>query len=99
MPTIAMVSDKRQVTLPKALRDRLGIRPGSRLAFRIAADGRLNVQVLKGSDALFGLLAKPGESARSLDEMDAAIGQAVRKRAGASGDRSRHQRPASLAGG
>ena len=71
-----------QVTLPKALRDRLGIRPGSRLAFRIAADGSLNVQVLaKGSDALFGLLAKPGESARSLDEMDAAIGQAVRERA------------------
>ena len=82
MPTTAMVSDKGQVTLPKALRDRLGIRPGSRLAFRIAADGSLNVQVLaKGSDALFGLLAKPGESARSLDEMDAAIGQAVRERA------------------
>ena len=82
MPTTAMVSDKGQVTLPKALRDRLGIRPGSRLAFRIAADGSLNVQVLaKGSDALFGLLAKPGEAALSLDEMDAAIGQAVRERA------------------
>ena len=82
MPTTATVSDKGQVTLPKALRDRLGIRPGSRLAFRIAADGSLNVQVLAtGSNALLGLLAKPGESARSLDEMDAAIGQVVRERA------------------
>ena len=82
MPTTAMVSDKGQVTLPKALRDRLGIHPGSRLAFRIAADGTLNVQVLaKGSDALFGLLAKPGEPARSLAEMDAAIGEVVRERA------------------
>ena len=34
----------------------------------------LNVQVLaKGSDALFGLLARPGEPARSLDDMNAAI--------------------------
>jgi AbrB family looped-hinge helix DNA binding protein len=77
-----MVSDKGQITLPKALRDRLGIRPGSRLAFRIAADGSLNMQVLaKGSDALFGLLAKPGEPVRSLAEMDAAIGDIVRERA------------------
>jgi AbrB family looped-hinge helix DNA binding protein len=77
-----MVSDKGQVTLPKALRDRLGIHPGSRLAFRIAADGTLNVQVLaKGSNALFGVLAKPGEPARTLDEMDAAIGDVVRARA------------------
>ena len=80
--TIAMVSDKGQVTLPKALRERLGIQPGSRLAFRIAADGSLNVQVLaKGSDALFRLLAKPGERAHSLDDMDAAITVTVRERA------------------
>ena len=81
MSTTAMVSDKGQVTLPKALRDRLGIRPGSRLAFRVAADGSLNVQVLaKGSDALFGLLAKPGEPVRSLGDMDAAITKAVHER-------------------
>ena len=77
-----MVSDKGQVTLPKALRDRLGIHPGSRLAFRVAADGTLNVQVhAKGSDALFGLLVKPGKPARSLEEMDAAVGEVVRERA------------------
>ena len=82
MSTTAMVSDKGQVTLPKALRERLGIQPGSRLVFHIAADGTLNVQVLaKGSDALFGLLANPGEAARSLGDMDAAITEAVRERA------------------
>jgi antitoxin PrlF len=82
MSATTTVSEKGQITLPKALRDRLGIRPGSRLAFRIAADGTLNVQVLaKGSDALFGLLAKPGEPARSLKDMDAAITESVRERA------------------
>jgi antitoxin PrlF len=82
MSTTALVSDKGQVTLPKALRDRLGIRPGSRLAFRVADDGSLNVQVLaKGAEALFGLLAKPGEPVRSLQDMDVAIGVVVRERA------------------
>ena len=82
MFTTATVSDKGQVTLPKALRDRQGIHAGSRLAFRVAADGSLNVQVLaQGSDALFGLLAKPGEAGRSLGDMDAAITESVRERA------------------
>ena len=82
MSISALVSDKGQVTLPKALRDRLGIRAGSRLAFCVADDGSLNVQVLaKGSDALFGLLAKPGEPARSLDDMEAAVTATVRGRA------------------
>jgi antitoxin PrlF len=78
----ATVSDKGQVTLPKALRERLGIQPGSRLAFRVATDGSLSVQVLaKGSAGLFGLLAKPGESTRSLEDMEGAITDAVRDRA------------------
>lgn len=83
MSTTATVSDKGQVTLPKALRERLGIQPGSRLAFRVATDGSLTVQVLaKGSEGLFGLLAKPGEPTRSLEDMEDAITEAVRNRAG-----------------
>lgn len=81
MFTTAVVSDEGQVTLPKSLRDRLGIQPGSRLEFRVAADN-LSVRVLaKGSGALFGLLARPGETARTLDEMNAAVGEVVRARA------------------
>jgi antitoxin PrlF len=81
MNTTAMVSDKGQITLPKILRDRLGIRPGSRLEFRVAADGSLNVNVLAtGSDALYGILAKPGEPIRSVDDMNAAVGEVVQER-------------------
>lgn len=83
MSSTATVSDKGQVTLPKHLRDQLGIRAGTRLAFRVDADGSLRVHVLpRGADSLFGLLAKPGERARSLEEMDAAVGEAVRSRSG-----------------
>lgn len=82
MSTTATVSDKGQVTVPKSLRDRLGIRPGSRLEFRLAADGVLQVTVLaKGSAALSGLLARPGEVPRTLVEHDDAVTQAVIARA------------------
>ena len=82
MSTTATVSDKGQVTLPKPLRDQLGIQPGSRLEFRLAADGVLQVMVLaNGSASLAGLLARPGETARSLIDLDAAVTRAVVGRA------------------
>ena len=82
MPTTATVSDKGQVTLPKPLRDQLGIQPGSRLEFRLAADGTLHVKVLaNGSASLAGLLARPGEAARSLIDLDTAVTRTVVGRA------------------
>jgi AbrB family looped-hinge helix DNA binding protein len=35
------VTSKGQVTIPKPVRDRLGIKPGSAVAFELAADGRI----------------------------------------------------------
>lgn len=82
MSTTATVSDKGQVTLPKPLRDQLGIQPGSRLEFWLAADGVLQVKVLaSGSASLAGLLARPGEATRSLVDLDAAVTLAVVGRA------------------
>jgi antitoxin PrlF len=34
------VTSKGQVTIPKEVRDRLGINPGSKIDFELAADGR-----------------------------------------------------------
>ncbi len=85
MTTIATVSDKGQVTLPKPLRDKLGIVPGCRLEFRLGADGVMQVKVLpKGSAALAGLLAQPGQAALALADHEAAVTAAVLARAKAS---------------
>jgi antitoxin PrlF len=58
MKTTAQVSEKGQVTIPKALRDRLGIRPGQILEFR-EDRGRL-VATKAGDDdptaAVYGIL-------------------------------------------
>jgi len=42
------VTSKGQVTIPKPVRDRLGIGPGSRVDFRQAADGRIVLEKAEG---------------------------------------------------
>ncbi|HLU25198.1 MAG TPA: AbrB/MazE/SpoVT family DNA-binding domain-containing protein [Longimicrobiales bacterium] len=63
----AVVSEKGQVTIPKALRDRMGIRPGQVLEFR-EENGRLVVTKQVPEDAfasVIGIL----EIGRSTDEV------------------------------
>ena len=75
------VSDKGQITLPHSLRQHLGISAGTRLDVEALADGTLRVRVLaRGSQGLFGLLSRPGERTRSLEELDQAITDTVRER-------------------
>lgn len=70
---IATVTSKGQVTLPSALREKLGIRAGSKLDFSLRADGHLEVEVIQGKiDDLIGILPKPDRT-YSLEEMDAAL--------------------------
>jgi antitoxin PrlF len=62
----SQVSERGQVTIPKALRDRLGIRPGAILEFREEA-GRLvaaKVADLDPVEAVYGVLG----SGRSTDD-------------------------------
>ena len=82
---LSTVTDKGQVTLPKAIRDRLGIRPGTRIDFEVMADNTLQARVLtRGASSLFGLLHRPGEAVRSLDEIEDGIAAAVTERVKAS---------------
>ncbi len=78
---LAKVTDKGQVTVPKEIRDKTGIAPGSRLDFEVQDDGTLRVRVLKrGADGLFGLVHRPGIKPRSIEEMDQGIASAVAAR-------------------
>lgn len=78
---LATVTDKGQLTVPKAIRDQFGIAPGSKLDFEPQADGSLRVRVLaRGAGNLFGLLHRPGVKAKSIEEMDSGIAKAVATR-------------------
>lgn len=65
------ISDKGQVTIPKRLRDQLGIEPGDELAFE-AEEGRIIVTKLEHRDAideLYGSLKLPMSVDAWVDEL------------------------------
>ncbi len=70
----ATVTSKGQITIPADVRARLGLRPGSRLAFVPTADGyeihpeTLSIRDLKGS-------VPPPDKPVSVDEMNDAIAE------------------------
>ena len=79
---ISTVTAKGQVTLPKAIRDLLCISAGTRIDFEVQPDNTLRARVLRqGAAGLFVLIAREGEAARSLDEIDAGIAAAITQRA------------------
>lgn len=80
MPTSTLTS-KGQVTIPKKIRERLGLRVGTRLEFRIDAQGKLVVEPEAAGrlGRVPGLLHHlAGERPVSVEEMDEAIRRHVR---------------------
>ena len=58
---VATVTSKGQITLPKEIRERLGVRAGDRVRFRETADGSVVVEPETGDlMELFGVLKRPG---------------------------------------
>jgi antitoxin PrlF len=73
MPTATLTS-KGQLTLPKAIRERLRLQPGDAVDFVVAPDGEIYVRAGRVDvGELRGLLRKPGRRVVSLEQMDDAI--------------------------
>jgi len=74
--TSATVTSKGQVTIPVEVRARLGLRPGSRVAFVPTAGGyEIHSQAASIKD-LKGAVPRPAQAV-SIDEMDQAIAAAA----------------------
>jgi antitoxin PrlF len=85
MPS-ATVTSKGQVTIPKQIRDLLGVKTGDLLDFVVDTRGRVEIRpgTLQLSD-LKGLLHVPGRRPVTLDEMERAIldrGKALARKRG-----------------
>ena len=69
----ATITSKGQVTVPKAIREQLHLRPGDKLDFLLDEGGGLRVEpVTEPVTALKGMLPKPRRTV-TLAEMDQAI--------------------------
>ena len=77
---VAVLSSKGQVTIPKSVRDSLGLSMGDKLEFLLSDDGEALLRpVTKRVDDVFGRLHRPGRRAVSVEEMDRAVAQRLRR--------------------
>lgn len=75
----ATLTSKGQITLPKEIRDRLGLDAGSILDFELRADDTITVrQVKPDARRLRGLLKSPHAVAPTIEQMDQAIADHLR---------------------
>lgn len=73
------VTSKGQVTLPKALRDKLDLSAGDRIEFILGNDGSVRLVVKHASiNRLKGILPKPRQPI-ALEDMERAIEAGARK--------------------
>ena len=73
------ITAKGQTTIPKAIREHLGLKPGSRMKFLVGHDGRVTILPVLPAAALRGALKHDGPPV-SIEEMDAGIAAAVAER-------------------
>lgn len=77
MGIVGKVTSKGQTTIPKAVRDQLGLVDGSQIEWQVA-DGRafLVARQLRMID-LAGILGNPLDQHSTIEDMDDAMGKAI----------------------
>jgi AbrB family looped-hinge helix DNA binding protein len=77
--SIATVTTKGQITIPKEIRDYLKLETGSKVEFVIDESGNVKIVPLNVSiEALSGVLHRPGRKSATVEEMEAAIAEGAR---------------------
>jgi antitoxin PrlF len=70
---VATITSKGQVTIPKSVRELLGVRPGDRVSFRVDTDGRVVVETAAVDvRAIFGTV-RPRRRGVSVEDMQEAV--------------------------
>lgn len=79
MPSATLTS-KGQITVPKVVREALGVAPGDRLAFHVHEDGRVTVEAETVDLRALRGIVKPEVRGISVEQMNEAIRQAAARR-------------------
>jgi AbrB family looped-hinge helix DNA binding protein len=70
----ATLTSKGQITLPKEIRDRLGLDAGSILDFQVLADNTISARPVKpDARRIRGLLKSPHPAPLTVEQMDDAV--------------------------
>jgi AbrB family looped-hinge helix DNA binding protein len=77
--SIATVTTKGQITIPKEIRDYLKLETGSKVEFVIDESGNVKIVPLNVPvEALSGVLHRPGMKTATIEEMEIAIAEGAR---------------------
>lgn len=80
MPTATLTS-KGQTTIPKDVRQKLGLQAGDQLHFHVLADGSISVRVKRGGLLdLAGMLHRPGRKPLTVEQMHDAVASALARK-------------------
>ena len=75
----ATLTSKGQITLPKAIRERLGLNAGSTLDFQVLPDNTITARaVIADARRVRGLLKSPHAAPLTVEQMDEGIAQHLR---------------------
>jgi antitoxin PrlF len=78
---VATITSKGQMTLPKAIRERLGLKPGDQVELTPTEDGLVTMRARRRRPLSEVLGTLPNNGVRlTIEEMDEAIAQAVTER-------------------
>ena len=78
----ATLTSKGQITLPKEIRDRLGLDAGSMLDFKILEDNTITARPVKpDARRIRGLLKSPHATPPTAQQMDAVVSKHLRDKA------------------
>lgn len=79
MTGISTLSSRGQLTIPKSIRDRLGLKSGDKLAFALLPNGALILRPkTRRIEDLVGILRRPGQPKVPIEEMRVALPDAGR---------------------
>lgn len=71
MTAATTMTSKGQVTVPREIRDRLGLKPGDKMAFTLLSDGTVVMRPKTRRLAdLAGSLSRPGQPQVSVEDMN-----------------------------
>jgi len=75
----ATLTSKGQITLPKEIRDRLGLDAGSMLDFQVLEDNTITAREVKpDARRIRGLLKSPHSAPLTVEQMDDAVSKHLR---------------------
>lgn len=80
MPT-STITTKGQVTIPKKIRESLGLQPGDVLNFSVESDDLITIRLEKGkTEKAYGILERKSQEVFSVEEMDSGVAEYFKKK-------------------